>query len=100
MSESKSYRIHPEVWLELEAADDWYLERSLDASAEFIAVVYDAFETISHAPGRWPAYLYGTRRFVLRCFPFSIIYLDELEMPIIVAVAHSKRRPGYWKARL
>jgi plasmid stabilization system protein ParE len=99
MAESKPYRVHPEVWLEIEAGDDWYLECSVDASAGFIAAISDAFDTISRAPGRWPKYLYGTRRFVLHRFPFSIIYLDD-DVLSIVAVAHSKRKPGYWKARL
>jgi plasmid stabilization system protein ParE len=99
MAESKPYRVHPEVWLEIEAGDDWYLERSVDASAGFIAAISDAFDTISLAPGRWPKYLYGTHRFVLHRFPFSIIYLDD-DVLSIVAVAHSKRKPGYWRARL
>jgi len=68
-------------------------------AAGFIAAISDAFDTISLAPGRWPKYLYGTRRFVLHRFPFSIIYLDD-DVLSIVAVAHSKRKPGYWKARL
>jgi toxin ParE1/3/4 len=44
--------------------------------------------------------LYGTRRFVLHRFPFSVVYLDEADELNIVAVAHNKRKPGYWKARL
>jgi len=100
MAESKPYRVHPEVWLEIESGDDWYLERSVDASAGIIAAISDAFDTISLAPGRWPKYLYGTRRLVLRRFPFSIIYLDDPDVVSIVVVAHSKRKPGYWKARL
>jgi putative addiction module component (TIGR02574 family) len=28
MPRSKPYRLHPQAWLELEAADDWYRERS------------------------------------------------------------------------
>jgi len=99
MAESKPYRVHPEVWLEIEAGDDWYLERSVDAIAGFVAAISDAFDTISLAPGRLPKYLYGTRRFVLHRFPFSIIYLDD-DVLSIVAVAHSKRKPGYWRARL
>jgi plasmid stabilization system protein ParE len=55
---------------------------------------------IAQAPQRWPKYLHGTRRFVMRRFPFSVVYLDDPEFVTIVAVAHSKRRPGYWKDRL
>jgi hypothetical protein len=34
--------------------------------------------------------------FVTQRFPFSVIYLDDPELVTIVAVAHSKRKPGYW----
>ena len=54
----------------------------------------------SEAPQRWPKYLHGTRRFVMQRFPFSVVYLDDPELVTIVAVAHSKRKPGYWKDRL
>jgi|ERR1039457_6713321 plasmid stabilization system protein ParE len=100
MAGSKPYRVHREAWLEIEAGDDWYLERSVNASAAFIAALADAFDRISRAPQRWPKYLHGTRRFVLHRFPFSIIYLDDPGKLSVVAVAHSKRKPGYWKVRL
>jgi len=86
--------------LEIEGADEWYLERSLDASAAFLAAVSEAFDTISAAPNRWPKYLHGTQRLLLHRFPFSIVYLDDTDVVNIVAVAHNKRRPGYWKRRL
>jgi toxin ParE1/3/4 len=100
MAGSKTYRLDPRAWQEIEAADDWYRERSVDASAEFIVAVSDALDSICSAPRRWPNYLYGTKRFLLRRFPFSIVYLDEPDVVSIVAVAHSKRKPGYWKERL
>jgi plasmid stabilization system protein ParE len=100
MPKPKAYRLHPEAWLEFEAADDWYVARSLDASVGFLSDVYGALETISEAPHRWPKYLHGTRRLVLERFPFSVIYLDDSDFVTIIAVAHSKRKPGYWKYRV
>ena len=100
MARSKPYRLHALAWQEIEAGDDWYRRRSVDASVGFIAAVSDALESISDAPRRWPKYLYGTRRFVLDRFPFSIVYLDSPDEVNIVAVAHTKRKPGYWKQRL
>jgi plasmid stabilization system protein ParE len=100
MPGSKLYRVHPEAWLEIEAADDWYLQRSPEASAIFLVAIYEAVESISVTPQRWPRHLFGTRRFVLRRFPFSIIYLDGPSVVTIVAVAHGKRKPGYWKRRV
>lgn len=100
MARSKPYRLHPLAWLEIEGADDWYLQRSADASVDFIAAVSDAIDSICQALQRWPKYLHGTRRFVLHRFPFSIVYLDHADVVSIVAVAHNKRKPGYWKRRL
>lgn len=100
MPKPKPYRLHPDAWLEFEAADHWYLSRSLDASIAFLTDVYAALENISQAPRRCPKYLHGTRRFVLHRFPFSVVYLDDPDSVTIVAVAHSKRKPGYWKRRV
>jgi toxin ParE1/3/4 len=49
---------------------------------------------------RWPAYLYGTRRYLLKRFPFVIVYRAGESRIEIVAVAHGRRRPGYWAARV
>jgi|SRR5450631_3699201 len=100
MPRSKIYRLDLQAWQEIEAADDWYLERSADASVEFLTAVSEALESISRSPRRWPKHLYGTRRFVLHRFPFSIVYLDDPNLLSIIAVAHNKRKPGYWKERL
>ena len=100
MPASKPYGFHPAAWQEFEAADDWYAERSTDASTGFLSAITDALENIRSAPQRWPQYLYGTRRFVLQRFPFSVIYLDDPDMVRVVAVAHAKRKPAYWKRRV
>jgi len=100
MPKPKPYRLHPEAWLEFEAADNWYLSCSFNASVDFLSDVAEALDSISETPQRWPKYLHGTRRFVLQRFTFSIIYLDDPKLVFIIAIAHSKRKPGYWKKRL
>lgn len=40
------------------------------------------------------------RHFVLRRFPFSIVYAVTSELVYIVAVAHGSREPGYWQPRV
>jgi len=54
---------------------------------------------ILEAPERWPEHLQGTRRFLLHRFPFSIVYRLKGDVIEVVAIAHAKRRPGYWKRR-
>ena len=100
MAGSKPYRVHPLAWEDIDTADLWYFERSLDAADDFVAEVFLAIETICEAPQRWPRYLHGTRRFLLPRFPFATVYLDDEDIVSIIAVAHAKRKPGYWKGRL
>jgi plasmid stabilization system protein ParE len=96
----KAYRFHPEASEEFRAAIRWYRERNFPVSTEFRLSASISIRKIVQAPRRWPNYLHGTRPYVLHRFPFSIIYLDEADFVTIIAVAHSKRKPEYWKRRL
>jgi toxin ParE1/3/4 len=100
MSRVKAFRFHPLAWEELEAADGWYQCRSSDASLAFLSDLDTAIEDVLQASRRWPKYMHGTRRVVMQRFPFSIVYLDDPDLITIIAVAHAKRKPGYWKRRL
>jgi plasmid stabilization system protein ParE len=42
----------------------------------------------------------GRRRIVLARFPYSLIYSTESNDVWILAVAHQRRRPGYWHGRM
>lgn len=85
---------------ELEDARRWYCERSEAAEAAFLRELDHAIRIVTEAPNRWPKYGSGTRRYVFPTFPYSLVYVLENEVIHIVAVAHEKRRPGYWRERL
>ena len=36
---------------------------------------------------------------VVEGFPYELIYQFEGTVAVIIAVAHSSRRPGYWRDR-
>ena len=85
---------------EAEAAARWYAERSAAAAAGFSDEIDAAESAIADFPDAWPHCGHGTRRYLLRRYPFSVIYRVESQRILIVAVAHGHRRPGYWKSRL
>jgi plasmid stabilization system protein ParE len=90
----------PEALREIDDAFEWYLERNLQAAEAFVREVDSAVALIANSPTVWPSFEAGTRRYVLRRFPYNIIYR---EIPVgieVVAVAHHKRRPRYWCRRL
>ena len=41
----------------------------------------------------------GRRRFPLRRFPYSVIYYIKGDELRVIALAHHRRRPGYWAGR-
>lgn len=41
----------------------------------------------------------GARRVLLRRFPFSIVFYEREKEIVVIAFAHSSRRPGYWRSR-
>ena len=82
------------------AARWWYAERSVSAAAGFSREIDTAESAIVEFPDAWPPFDHGTRRYLLRRYPFRMIYRVESRRVLIVAVAHGHRRPAYWKSRL
>lgn len=91
--------LDPAAIQEAQAAYRWYAERSGSAAAGLEQEIEAAIDAIRESPARWSQYVHGTRRFLLRRFPFMIVYRELGDVVQVVAVAHAKRRPGYWKAR-
>jgi len=79
-----------------EGAARWYAERSPTAAVRFSAELEQAEAAILDRPEAWPIVGAGNRHYLLRRFPFSVVYRIEASRVLIVAVAHARRRPDYW----
>lgn len=90
---------HPDAVAEAQAAHRWYRDRSPDAAAAFLAELDDCVAAITEAPERWPEYLAGTHRYLFKRFPFLLVYRVKDGSAQVLAVAHGRRRPGYWRDR-
>jgi plasmid stabilization system protein ParE len=96
----KTVRIHPAALEEAEAATEWYVERSRRAAERFLDELDQALERIAENPQQFAEYVYGTRCMVLRRFPYVVVFRAADAAVEIVAIAHGRRRPGYWRDRL
>jgi plasmid stabilization system protein ParE len=90
---------HPGAIRDARIARFWYEDRSPQAARAFAAELKRGVDLIREAPERWPVSLRRTRRYVLHRFPYSIVYRLLDDGVWILAVAHSSRRPAYWKSR-
>jgi len=91
--------LHPEAIKEARAARQWYQARNAEAAEAFMAELDRAVEQIEKAPRQWPPYLGDTRRYLLYRFPFFVVFREAADRIEILAVAHGRRRPGYWLGR-
>ncbi len=91
--------VHPAPIEEAEDAARWYRERSPLAATRFVAELNDVFAKILDAPYRWPRAARNTREVKLPCFPFLVIHRETNGAVLVLAIAHGRRRPNYWKDR-
>ncbi len=90
---------HPAALSEAEEAQAWYAERSLIAAASFLRELSVAVRRAAEAPRRYPSGPAATRRVVLDRYPFTVVYRPTDDGIMVIAVAHQRRRPNYWKSR-
>ncbi|MEX0775833.1 MAG: type II toxin-antitoxin system RelE/ParE family toxin [Phycisphaeraceae bacterium] len=92
--------IHPAAESELEEAVAYYQGRGAGLGLEFHAEIEAAIQLIRQQPDVGAPYgRRGHRKYVLRRFPYLVFYLDLGQALGVVAVAHQKRRSGYWLSR-
>jgi toxin ParE1/3/4 len=93
---------HRAASAEAEAAVRWYNERVPGLGDDFRAELFAAVEWIADGPEVWPISADDTRarRYLLSRFPYSIVYVVANDRVTIAAVAHARRKPGYWLRRV
>jgi plasmid stabilization system protein ParE len=95
---SRQVSFHPQASEEYTEALLYYGERSEVVASRFEAAINSSLKQIAEDPSRYPIRL-GLRRCMVIAFPYSIYYREnDLEIQII-AIAHQKRKPGYWLSR-
>jgi len=96
----KPIRVHPEAQREAEAAVEWYGKRSPAAADRLVVELRSALGRIQQSPSQFPKLAFDTRRKVLGRFPYLIVFRETASEIEIVAFAHGRRRPDYWRHRL
>jgi plasmid stabilization system protein ParE len=86
---------------ELAEAVRWYETRRTGLGGEFFDAVVATLTLIETGPeiGTTISTDGQTRRALVARFPYQVVYRLRPTEIVIAAVAHVKRRPGYWKNR-
>jgi plasmid stabilization system protein ParE len=77
----------------------WYQARSAQAAAGFAAAMEVALQSIADSPESSPLVDDRHRFYVLRRYPYTVIYRIDSGNVLVVAVAHARRSPSFWQGR-
>ena len=97
--ESGDVVFHPEASEEYAAALEWYARCGEHLGQSFEQEIERAVQFVAASPERWARYGSYHRRILVRRFPYILVYLLKGTRIWIVAVAHGRRKPGYWRSR-
>ena len=92
--------IRPEAEDDLKEAFFWYEDKRQGLGYDFLLQVEAGLRFIERNPKVFPPEYKGTRKYLVKRFPYKIIYLLEEERIIILAVIHIKRSPILTKERI
>lgn len=77
----------------------WYFERSPIAADAFQADLFNAMDGLSETAKDSPEDEDGTRHYHFKHFPYTVMYEVIDRNVTVFAIAHQRRRPGYWQDR-
>ena len=89
-----------EALQEAAVATDYYRAVGPDLADRFLDEIDAAVARIVANPGAWAPLGKGIRRCRLTRFPYSVVYRVEGDEIEVYAIAHQRRRPGYWRTRV
>lgn len=91
---------HPEASDEVANAFAHYASVNSEVGERFKLELDRAEQLVQRSPDSWEPYFHGRQGFRFRGFPFVMAYIVRDERIIVIAVAHTRRTPGYWRIRL
>lgn len=92
--------ISPQARREMQAAARWYDEQD-DLGNDFLVEVDTTLERIRRLPTATALWRAGRpyRKGSVHRFPYTVFFVVKGDVIRVLAVAHAKRRPGYWLGR-
>ena len=96
----KRVTFHEDANAEVIEAAHYYEGRTSGLGQMFLLDIEAAIEQIRSNPEGFELIGTEVRHKLLRRFPYSLMYAIEPDRLRVVAVAHQRRRPGYWLHRL
>jgi len=90
---------HPDASAEAVAIHNHYFDVSPSLAEDFQVELERSRSVIARSPGTWPQYVHGTQCYLMKRFPYFVVYRVSDTRTEIIAIAHERQKPGYWSNR-
>ena len=91
--------VHDEAKAETREAARWYEQQQEDLGKRFLNAVRSPTQKVRTRPHLFRQFDGPFRRYIIKGFPYAVIYAVRDDVIYVLAVMHMKRKPGYWKQR-
>lgn len=93
-------RFHRLATREMRAAHAWYFQRDPQVAGRFLIAVDVALARVAKDPDSLAVERGSYRSIMVPRFPYRLIFEHlQSELVLVIAVAHTSRRPSYWSRR-
>lgn len=92
----------PEAENDMIISAQFYNDRENNLGNDFLNEIEAGINKIKINPKRWNFIADSIQKYLMKRFPFTIYYeyFEREELVVIIAFAHHKRNPNYWKSRI
>jgi toxin ParE1/3/4 len=94
-------RVHPAAEADIEQAAAWYEAQRIGLGVRFLAELDRTMNRIAADPETGTPWSSERpyRRMTLRRFPYIVVFERSGPEVLVLAVAHTRRSPGFWLGR-
>lgn len=85
---------------EFTKAAEYYERQREGLGEEFVSEVLRTAEILRDFPKIGTPIDPPFRSFQIRRFPYSLVYREDADELVVVAIAHNSRQPDYWRDRI
>ncbi len=85
---------------EVDKAFEWYEAHECGLGRRFVEALNSTISNMETFPKMYQCIRGEVRQAVLKRFPYSVLYIEEENRIVILAVFHQSRDPVIWEERL
>jgi mRNA-degrading endonuclease RelE of RelBE toxin-antitoxin system len=98
-------RVLAEARAEAIEAAAWYDREKFGLGVQLLNEIEQALDRIENDPQGFPQWEFPSgpddiRRYVLKRFPYVVLFTIQSDETTVIAISHGRRRPSYWRDRL